>query len=154
MKQIFKNTICLLIMMLFAMGLAVAQDAIKWRTTVKMSNEKEGVLTVKAIVEPGWHLYGTKLPKNGPKPTVLDFSASKGVKFISEFSPSEKPVVKYDDMYEMELNWWSGTVSFSRKFKLTGKKEDAEINGKITFMACNDQNCLPPKTQAVKLKIK
>jgi hypothetical protein len=45
-------------------------------------------------------------------------------------------------------------VTFTRKFKLTGKKADAVINGKITYMACNDENCMPPKTENITLNIK
>jgi thiol:disulfide interchange protein DsbD len=50
---------------------AMAQSPIKWRTTYKMTSQTEGVLTVKAIVTEGWHLYGTELPEGGPKATSL-----------------------------------------------------------------------------------
>jgi hypothetical protein len=133
---------------------AVAQNPIKWRSSVKMTNATEGVLTVKAVVTEGWHLYGTKLPDGGPKATVLDFSDSKGVKFSGDFKASAKPTEKMDEMFGIKLNYWGSTVSFTRKFKLTGKKADAAINGKITYMACNDENCQPPKTESVTLKIK
>lgn len=141
-------------MFLLAAIPAQAQNAIRWRTTVKMTNEKEGVVTVRALVEPGWHLYGTQLPKGGPKPTVLDFSASKGVKFIGDFKPSQKPETKHDDMFGITLNYWSQNVLFTRRFKLTGAKTDALISGKITYMGCNDATCLPPKTESFTVKIK
>ena len=130
------------------------QDAIRWRTTVRMTTATEGVLTVRALVGEGWHLYGTKLPKGGPKPTVLDFSASKGVKFTGEFKPSVAPVKRHDEMFGLTLSWWDKNVTFTRPFCLTGPKADAVIEGKITYMGCNDDNCLPPKTQTVRLNIK
>ena len=38
-----------------------AQKPIKWRSSIKMINETEGIVSMKAIIEPGWHLYGTNL---------------------------------------------------------------------------------------------
>jgi thiol:disulfide interchange protein DsbD len=149
-----KKITFLLIALVVSVMSAMAQNPIKWRTTYKMTSDKEGVLTVKAIVTDGWHLYGTNIPDGGPKATVLDFSESKGIKFTSKFVPSVKPTEKMDDMFGIKLNYWDSNVSFTRKFKLTGKKANAVINGKISYMACNDENCMPPKTENVTLNIK
>ena len=150
-----KRFYLLLIAAVLAVGTAMAQDAIRWRTTVKMTSDTEGVLTVRALVADGWHLYGTKLPKGGPKPTVLDFSKSVGVKFLDGFKASEAPVTKQDPTFGMALTFWGKNVSFTRRFRLTGAKNKAAINGSITFMGCNDETCLPPKTiPVVNLKIK
>ena len=62
-----KRFYLLLIAAVLAVGTAMAQDAIRWRTTVKMTSDTEGVLTVRALVADGWHLYGTKLPKGSCK---------------------------------------------------------------------------------------
>lgn len=144
-----KRLYLFLIVTVLAVGTAMAQDAIRWRTTAKMTSDTEGVLTVRALVADGWHLYGTKLPKGGPKPTVLDFSKSVGVKFIGDFKPSVAPVTKQDATFGMALSFWGQNVTFTRRFKLTGAKEKAQINGSITFMGCNDETCLPPKTLPV-----
>lgn len=130
----------------------LGQNAIRWRTTVKMTSETEGVLTIRAIVTPGWHLYGTTLPKGGPKATVLDFKESAGVKYTSDFKPSQKPVSKFDSMFELTLYWWDSNVSFTRNFKLTTSMDKAVIKGKITYMACDNETCLPPKTENVTYK--
>jgi DsbC/DsbD-like thiol-disulfide interchange protein len=149
-----KKITFLLIALVISVFSAMAQNPIKWRTTYKMTSATEGVLTVKAIVTDGWHLYGTKLPDGGPKATVLDFSESKGIKFTTNFKPSVKATEKMDEMFGLKLTYWGSNVSFTRKFKLTGNKADAVINGKISYMACNDENCMPPKTESVTLNIK
>lgn len=139
----------LLFVAVLTIGTAMSQDVIRWRTTVKMSSDTEGILTVRALVSDGWHLYGTKLPKGGPKPTVLDFANCRGIKFTGPFKPSVAPVTKNDPTFGIPLTFWDGNVAFSRPFKLTGPKEKTEIIGSITFMGCNDQTCLPPKTITV-----
>jgi len=117
-----------------------------------MTSPTEGVVTVKAIVSNGWHLYSTSLPENGPRPTVLNFSASTGVKYLDDFKPSAKPVSKNDKMFGTTLSWWESNVSFTRRFKVTNASK-AVIQGSITFMGCNNVTCLPPKTESVKVVV-
>lgn len=134
---------------------ASAQNHVRWRTTVKMTDATSGVLTVKALVDEGWHMYGTDVPKGGPVATQLNFDASQGVKFTGKFKPSVAPVKTNDAMFDMTVTYWGNPgVTFTRTFKLTGKKEDAVIKGSVKYMVCDDKNCMPPKTESITLKIK
>lgn len=127
-------------------GLAQSASPIEWRVSVKMTSEKEGTLIMKAIIEPGWHLYGMELPDGGPKPTVFDLSGSQGIQFEGNIIPSFLPKEVNDKMFGMKLNWWDKTVSFSRRFKVVNPAT-AKVNGKITYMSCDSQTCMPPKTE-------
>lgn len=129
-----------------------AQKPIKWRTSVKMTSKTEGVVTMKAIIENGWHLYGTNIPSGGPKATKFDLSQSIGVKFIGGTVPSVTPKNVYDNTFGLNLNWWDKTVIFTQKFKLTGKP-NAKIIGSISYMGCNDQTCLPPSSQSINIVV-
>ena len=102
-------------------GLAQSVSPIEWRISVKMTSEKEGTLTMKATIEPGWHLYGTELPDGGPKPTVFDLSGSQGIQFEGTITPSFSPKEVNDKLFGMKLNWWD--------------------------MSCDSQTCMPPKTE-------
>ncbi len=137
----------------FAMSSQGMHEAARWTMSVKMTSATDGVVTLKANVNQGWHIYGTDLPKGGPKPTVIDFSGSVGVRFISETVPSIKPVSKVDKMFNLPLTWWDSSVKFSRKFKVV-RKDNARINASVTFMGCNDETCLPPKTVKLSREIK
>lgn len=149
-----KLTILAFFLCVISAASAQMPSPIKWRAFVKMDNDKEGTVTLKAIMDDGWHLYGTSLPEGGPKATVIDFSESKGVKYLNNFTPSVKPIEKQDDTFGLKLNWWEKNVTFTRRFKLTGKKAEAIIKGKVTYMGCNDETCLPPKTQSFNLPVK
>lgn len=154
----FIKLLSVVLISLFCNSIANSQtpeeNPIKWRMSVKMTSATEGVVTVTAIVSPGWHLYGMNLPEDGPISTTFDFGDSKGIKFKGEFTPSEKPGTHKDSNFGMELQWWEKNVSFSRKFVLTGKVSDAVVSGSVRFMACNDMNCIPPKTVSFKTNIK
>ncbi len=150
-----KKTLFLIIAILCMTAIGASAQttpAVRWRTTVKMTSPTQGILTVRALVTPGWHLYSTSLPKGGPRPTILDFSASTGVKFLGDFKPSQKPESSLDKMFNLKLSYWSSNVTFTRNFRLTDPA-NAVINGKITFMACNGNTCNPPKTESVRVPV-
>lgn len=150
-----KKLTILLLAIIAAFTTVTAQTAaVRWRSTAKMTSATEGVLTVKAIIADGWHLYGTQIPEGGPVATSFDFKASTGLKFTGPFVQSVKPISKEDPTFGMTLSFWEKSVTFTRKFKLTGPFDKALINGQIRYMACNDQNCMPPKTESVKIQPK
>lgn len=152
-----KRLLGILFAILFFATAAVAQNVqnpIKWRMTVKMTSPDTGVVTLRAIVPAGWHLYGTSLPKNGPVPTTFNFDKSTGVEFTEDFVPSTKPVTKKDEMFDLTLTQWESNVTFTRRFKLKGDVRNAVIDGSVRYMGCNDQNCLPPSTQNFKTNVK
>lgn len=128
-----------------------AQNPIKWRSSVKMTSDTEGVIALKAFMQPGWHLYGFDLPKGGPKSTSFDFSNSSGIELIGTINASVKPVEVFDDMFQLTLNWWDANVAFTQHFKIIGKKPS--IKGVITYMGCNDQTCTPPRKENITLTI-
>lgn len=125
---------------------AAAQSVVKWTHSVKMTSATEGVVTLRALVDKGWHLYSTSLPDDGPRPTSISFKASPEVTLKGEPVASRKPVEVDDPMFGMKLAWWDANVDFVQKFKVKNKK-GAKIEASVSFMGCNDMNCMPPKTE-------
>lgn len=119
-----------------------------WRLSVKMVSETEGVATLKAIVTPGWHLYGMTLPKGGPKPTTINFSESKGVEFFGDLTVSQAPKKVHDTMFNLDLNWWDSEVAFRKKFRVT-QPANAQITVTVHYMGCNEVTCAPPATKTL-----
>lgn len=56
-----------------------------------------------------------------------------------------KIVSKYEEMFEVTVKYFEGKVDFVQIVKL---KVDVKTNmsGSVEFMACNNEQCLPPKT--------
>ncbi|MDE5688644.1 MAG: protein-disulfide reductase DsbD N-terminal domain-containing protein [Paramuribaculum sp.] len=127
-------------------------DPIRWQVTVKMTSATEGTAVFKARITPGWHLYGLKLPQGGPKATVIDASASTGIKFRGELKADRQPLKVHDSMFDLDLTWWDADIAFRRSFKVTDPA-NARIAGTINYMGCNDQTCSPPKSQTFDKKI-
>lgn len=143
-----RKTLFILCSILLACSFSVSaqgNNPFTWRANVKMTGKTQGEIIVKVDVVPGWHLYGMDLPKGGPKPTVFDFSKSTGVKLVGKVTPNVKPVSKDDKMFNLRLTYWTGSVTFRQKFKVTDSSK-AHINGAVTYMGCNDETCAPPST--------
>lgn len=147
-----KKIIVILSIIVLSTIMVSAQKPIKWRTSAKMINETEGVITMKAIIEPGWHLYGTNIPTGGPKATKFDLTNSVGIKLMGEVEPSVKPIKVHDQVFDLTLNWWDKTTTFTQKFTIN-TKENVKIVGTIQYMGCNDQTCLPPSTQKINIVV-
>ena len=143
----------LIIFTLLVIGVssAVAQifDPVKWKSAIKMIDATNGVVTFTATVDAGWHVYGTQLPAGGPEPTSVQWN-NQGVKLVGGLTPSKAAHKQHDETFDMDLSWWTGSVTLTQKFTVTAK--DYKIEGSIRYMACDDENCTPPKSESFSFK--
>ena len=51
---------------------AQGDNPVRWRTIVKAGADGNGTVTFRALISPGWHLYGLELPEGGPKATNFE----------------------------------------------------------------------------------
>lgn len=131
--------------LLLGMGLnaQVIRDAVTWSRSVEDKSPTEKVLVFTATVKDPWHLYGTELPKGGPTPTHLLVDKIEGAELVGGLTSTQKPIEKYDPNFEMTLRFFSGKVTFRQKIRITDPKKFTFV-GAIRYMACNDEQCLPP----------
>ena len=121
----------------------IVRDAVSWARSIEDKSPTEKILVFTATVKDPWHLYGTELPKGGPTPTHLLVDKIAGAELVGGLVSSQKPIEKYDPNFEMTLRFFSGKVSFRQKIRITDPKKFAFV-GAIRYMACNDEQCLPP----------
>lgn len=124
-------------------------DPVKWKSAIKMTDATNGVVTFTATVDAGWHVYGTQLPSGGPEPTSVQWN-NQGVKLVGGLTPSKVAHKQHDETFDMDLSWWTGSVTLSQKFTVTAK--EYKIEGSIRYMACDDENCTPPKSESFSFK--
>lgn len=137
----------LLMILLLPVNLAAQMftDVVVWKTSLKDSDTPEKTLQFTATIKDGWHLYDQNMPDDGPTSTQFLFDKLEGAKLVGKPIPSTKPIDQYDKQFEMNLRWYSKSVTFSQKIQVTDPAK-FNIKGGVKFMACNDENCLPPET--------
>ncbi|MDO4512080.1 MAG: cytochrome c biogenesis protein CcdA [Bacteroidales bacterium] len=130
-------------------ALAQIADPVKWKAAVKMTDATNGVVTFTATIDGGWHVYGTQLPAGGPEPTSVQWN-NQGVKLVGGLTPNKAAHKQHDETFDMDLSWWTGSVTLTQKFTVTAK--EYKIEGNIRSMACNDESCTPPKSDPFSFK--
>src|SRR5690606_6992520 len=93
-----------------------------------------------AHLAPGWHLYSQHMKEGGPIPTAFKFSSSDEFELIGGAVEQGKAEKFHDDIYEMEIVWYSDSVLFLQQLALN--KQKVTVSGTINYMICNSQMCL------------
>ncbi|MCB9071232.1 MAG: thioredoxin family protein [Prevotellaceae bacterium] len=116
-------------------------EPITWNIS---STENGNTVEIKfqANIEKGWHLYGTDIPENGPRPTSFVFNTLTNASLVGNVKSNSNLIRQYDDLFDMELSWYAQSASFSQTIKITDKPY--YIAGFVEFMGCNGETCLSP----------
>lgn len=143
------NKIFLWVMLACLSTAAQAQihTPVKWKFDLKDSGSPEKELLFTATLEKGWHLYDMNLPEGGPVSTSFSFETVRGADLVGAPAATTKPTTVFDPLFDMELRWFGETVTFVQKVKVTDAKK-FKIEGEVEYMACNDENCLPPERES------
>jgi len=131
----------------FITSSAQSQQHVIWSFKIEPIGENEAFLVFHAIIRPGWHLYSHNLKPGGPFPTTFLFSDDQKNDYRLDGAITEhgKAYTFYDDIYEMNITWYSGQVLFKRKIILNTPK--VIVTGIIEYMTCNDHSCVPDKRE-------
>ena len=116
-------------------------NPVKWTKSVKMTDDKNGIITFTANIDKGWHMYSNDTPDGGPIPLSIKWDKKEGVKLVGGLQHSKAPATIDDEMFGMKVRQWEGTVTLSQKFTTTSDKY--KIEGEVSYQACSDQGCLP-----------
>jgi len=148
----YKLTIILFVLIVF-FSTANCQilQPVHWSYGAKKISKTEAIIFIKAQIDDGWHIYSVNQAEGGPVKTTISFEAPPGYELIGGiYEPT--PIVKYEKVFSMDVHYFEKAVIFHQKVMLTSK--DAVVSGKVSFMACNHQKCLPPDEVEFHIPIK
>jgi len=128
--------------LLSASTYAQIESHVKWAEGVKKVSATEAVVLVKATIDEGWHIYSVNQKDGGPVKTTITISPSKEYSKIGK-TTEPTPVTKFEKTFGINVSYFETSVVFQQKVKLKAKQ--TTVKGKIEFMTCNDQKCLPPE---------
>ncbi|MFH0841044.1 MAG: cytochrome c biogenesis protein CcdA [Bacteroidota bacterium] len=111
------------------------------------SYQKRGVnnyeLVITATIEKGSHIYSMDIPEGGPIPTSFSFNAGEG--YVLDGDPWEaiEPEDLFDEAFNFNIKSFSDEAEFRQR--VTGNIPYFTVSGTVTYMACNNTTCSPPK---------
>ncbi|MCE2757080.1 MAG: hypothetical protein LW706_03880 [Chitinophagaceae bacterium] len=88
----------------------------------------------------------------GPIPTSFVFSPNPLLTLEGAIAERGKRITKREEAWDGNVNFFEKTVTFVQRVK-TKSNAKTNINGKVEFMVCNDDMCLPPSEVIFKIPI-
>ena len=133
-----------LCLLMWATGLyGQIYDPVKWSIVFNDLPSAVKEIVFKATIAKGWHIYDMNLPDGGPIATSITFETILGAELIGKPEASVKPEEGFDKTFDMNIRWYSNTVSFTQKIKVVDVKK-FKCSGEVEYMTCNDETCLAP----------
>ena len=133
-----KKFVWIFLMMILPISIFAA-DAVSWTYKLVGDNTDSPKIEMTAAISSGYHLYSMDNPAGGSNPLVFHFD-TKGCKLDGKPKPNKSYTKEFDDVFEVDQYFYSGSVTFTQKIKPTDKNfsVDVEIQGQ----ACNDTGCV------------
>jgi thiol:disulfide interchange protein len=129
-------------------------DPVQWSMTSSAEVAKAGAtvpLRLTAKIEPGWHLYSLTIPKQ-LLPTKITLTDNPAVDSYTVYQPAG--VRAMDPNFKVEVETYSDQAEFW--IPATLKKDAAgpvELTAQVRYRACDDKQCLNPKTKTAAFKL-
>lgn len=124
---------------------AQINEPVKWSFSAKKLETGKYEVHLTATISNGWHIYSQSTPAGGPLPTSIAFSKNPLVTLDGKVMEVGKLEQKHEKIFNVDVHQYSGKVDFVQIVKLN-RKVKTVISGEIESMACDDHQCLPPKT--------
>lgn len=113
-------------------------------------NTKTSEIEITANLLEGWHIYSQHVASDlGPVPTAFSFENNNLFSLVGNVIEPES-IHKYDPTFETSLDYFENEVTFKQKIKTI---QTTNLNGVITYMACNEIRCIPPSDQKFTITI-
>lgn len=147
-----KRFIILLILLIFSTSrnLSEAEEAVIG-TEILLS--RSGIhagdifkLAVRLKIDSAWHINANPVSDEFLFPTTLVIDENENIKILEIFYPRpEKGKFKYS---EVELEIYSGQIILGALIQSVQDLAPGllKLKGKVSYQACNDRFCVPPKT--------
>jgi hypothetical protein len=142
--------------LLFVANTVYAQlaEPVKWTFDAQKAANNEYHVILTAEVAQGWYLYSQYLPSDdGPVRTTIEFDQNPAIELRGKTEEEGIRKEGFDQMFGMNIIKFSGKVQFTQKIVV--KATDlSTIQGKLQYMTCNGQLCLPPKDIPFKVTLR
>ena len=135
-------------------SLVMAQSSkeVSWNYTAKKIADKTYEIHMTATIGGNYHLYAQDAGGEGPIPTTFTFTKNPLYTLDGAVKEKGQLVKKFESAWSHDVKYYEKTVDFVQVVKLKSNVK-TNLAGKVEFMVCNDQQCLPPADVDIKVNI-
>ena len=128
-------------------------DVVDWKFESKKLADNKYEVKLIAMVKNPWHIYSTTTPDGGPLPTKISFTKNPLTVFDGKLKEVGKLETHFEEVFDIDTKFFNNKVEFVQVVNLKGNAK-TNIAGTVEFMACNDKECLPPKSVPFSIALK
>ena len=139
------NKLTLLLISLFMVSSGFAQtNVVNWTFESKKLADKKYEVKLIASVQQPWHIYSTTQAEGGPLPTKITFTKNPLATTEGGIKEVGKLEKHYEEVFEIDTKFFNNKVEFVQIVNVKGAAK-TNLTGKVEFMACTNEQCLPPQ---------
>lgn len=119
-------------------------QTVSWEFETEQISDNEYQLILKADIDKAWYMYGRNIADGGPIPLEINFEENSDYEISGEIAESKAPIKEYDDIFEIEIEYFAGKVNFTQTVTINGKTP-VSIAVSIYGQACRKVSgvCIP-----------
>jgi thiol:disulfide interchange protein len=126
-------------------------NPVTWGFDYQKKGENQYEVVITATIEKGFHIYSMDIPEGGPIPTSFHFDTVPGYSLEGNTWEAIEPEELFDEAFGFKVKSFSDKAEFRQK--VTGNDPSFTVTGSVTFMACNNVTCSPPKDVEFEIRI-
>lgn len=132
----------LFVLMISVAAFAQSNKEVKWSFSAKKIADKTYEVHLTATVNGDWHIYAQQVGVDGPIPTSFSFAKNPLIALDGKVKEIGKLIKKNEEVWGGEVRYYEKSVDFVQVVKIKGGKTN--VAGKVEYMVCNEEKCLPP----------
>ena len=116
-----------------------------------LPDSNQGYVYVEATIEPSWHLYSMTQP-SGPMKSELLVEDTTDYKMVGPWKADREFHVKYDEIFDVDVESYEGGVIWSAPIEFTGTPEEAaqiDVVMQYEGQTCVDNGSCIPLSESV-----
>ncbi|MEM0993142.1 MAG: thiol:disulfide interchange protein, partial [Bacteroidota bacterium] len=138
-----KNILSFLFLFSTTSFFAQMENPVEWSWESKQIDETTYELKFKAEIASGWTLYSQFTSDEGPVPTNFEFESGDHFELLGKAVEKGKLKEGMDPIFGVNvIKFTKGPAYFTQQVKVNDPSK--AITGYLTFMCCDDEQCLPP----------
>ncbi len=147
-----KIAVVLLSMFFVLNAQSQVKDPVSW--DYKAVKKGPGIfeIVITANVPQPWHMYSQGTPKGGPIPTKVSFNKNPLVVPQGTMKETGNMEKINDKVFGIKVFYFNGKVVYSQVVRVKASVP-TNLTGIVSYMVCDDQQCLPPTKKTFDLRL-
>ena len=121
------------------------KNPVKWKIEIESAEDGMYNIVYKATAEYGWTIYSQHTSDDGPVPTEIVYEDFAGISLEGDNIESGHKKEGPDPLFEnVNVVKYLSDEAFVIKQKISVKDASIPVIGYLTYMTCDNKQCLPP----------